>query len=184
MLKSNGSRIEPWGTLAKTPFHWLKELFIVLVSVRSITAEKLIQLKPVIKINNDEHIKKKPMSCAGISTILNKLSKTILFLPSKTTGFYNSLKSKQMKHLESKCWKIKVVPQNIAVKSRILFHQIRNTLWWCSYRLGLFFMWLTAESDNLVKLYVWSIPYTYPFHYQRLNTFLFSFIVGIKLKKE
>ena len=58
MLKSNGSRIEPWGTFAKTPFHWLKELFIVLVSVRSITAEKLIQLKPVIKINNDEHIKK------------------------------------------------------------------------------------------------------------------------------
>ena len=58
MLKSNGSRIEPWGTFAKTPFLWLKELFIVLVSVRSITAEKLIQLKPVIKINNDEHIKK------------------------------------------------------------------------------------------------------------------------------
>ena len=30
----------------------------MLVSVRSITTEKLIQLKPVKKINNDEHIKK------------------------------------------------------------------------------------------------------------------------------
>ena len=48
----------------------------------------------------------------------------------------------------------------------------------------LFFMWLTAESDNLVRLYVWSIPYTCPFHYQRLNTFLFLFILGVKLKKE
>ena len=29
MLQSNASRIEPWGTLAKTVFHWLKELFVL-----------------------------------------------------------------------------------------------------------------------------------------------------------
>ena len=50
------------------------------------------------------------------------------FLPDKTVGFYHSLKIKKDQTFKMKVLKNEMVPQNKAVKSRMLFHRTRNPL--------------------------------------------------------
>ena len=67
----------------------------------------------------------------------------------KNSTFYHPLKSKEIKHLEWKYWKNKMVPQHPVVNQIYAFYRMRNTLGHCDYRLGFWFSChLTAERGG------------------------------------
>ena len=66
MLKSNGFRIEPWGTHAQTfSTDWKSYLFC---NVGICLPKNWFLVRSVIIIDNNEHSKKKFVSCFRIST--------------------------------------------------------------------------------------------------------------------
>ena len=59
---------------------------------------------------------------------MNEFQRNVGFYQIKTIGLYHLLKSKKNHTLRIRLLKNKMVPQNIAVKSRMLFQQKKSTL--------------------------------------------------------
>ena len=92
----------------------------------------------------------------------------------KSTSFQHPLKSKEIKHLQSKYWKENSNTEYTGKIKNVFLVRLQIKL--------LIFMKIVAERDNLMRLYGWNIPYTWPTYIIHKKLEYFWIPMNIKFK--